>query len=88
MRRWPATRPGYIWAVASLRPFDIVVGLILLTLLIVATGCSRPRRCARHFSAFSVTLLLMVVIRALFSKLPHMGWQHSSPSMVLDGACT
>lgn len=29
----------------------------------------------------------MVVIRALFSKFAdHMGWQHSSPSMVLEGA--
>jgi hypothetical protein len=42
----------YIWAVGSLRPFDIVVGLILLTLLIRGDWVFKARRCARHFSAF------------------------------------
>ena len=42
----------HIWAIASLRPFDIVVGLILLMLLIKATGCSRRLNVRRAFFGF------------------------------------
>ena len=77
----------HIWAIASLRPFDIVVGLILLTLLIKGDWVFRAIDVRRAFFGFFSILLLMVVIRALFSKFAdHMGWQHSSPSMVLEGA--
>ena len=77
----------WIWTVASMRPFDIVVGLILLMLLIKGDWVFRAIDVRRAFFGFFSILLLMVVIRALFSKFSdHMGWQHSSPSMVLEGA--
>lgn len=72
----------YIWTVGSLRPFDIVVGLIMLALLIRGNWVFKAVQVREAFFGFLVTLLLLVVIRALFSKwVDAMGWQHSSPSM-------
>ncbi|CAI3791912.1 hypothetical protein GLGCALEP_00295 [Pseudomonas sp. MM221] len=42
----------YIWTVGSLRPFDIVVGLILLAVLIRGDWVFKAARFARHFSVF------------------------------------
>lgn len=84
-----ATNPTWlhIWAVASLRPFDIVVGLIMLGLLIRGDWVFKAVDVRRAFFGFLSILILMVVIRALFSKLVAvMNWQHNSPSMVLEGA--
>lgn len=75
----------YIWTVGSLRPFDIVVGLILLAVLICGDWVFKAAQVRQAFFGFLVTLLLLVVIRALFSKwVDAMGWQHDSPSMVFD----
>lgn len=77
----------YIWTVGSLRPFDIVVGLILLATLIRGDWVFKAAQVRQAFFGFLVTLLLLVVIRALFSKwVDAAGWQHNSPSMMLDGA--
>lgn len=77
----------HVWAVASLRPFDAVVGVILLMLLIRGNWVFKATDVRRGFFGFLSILLLMVVIRALFSKVAtHMGWQHHSPSMVIEGA--
>lgn len=76
-----------IWAVGSLRPFDILVGLIMLSLLIRGDWVFKATQVRQAFFGFLVTLLLLVVIRALFSKwVSAMGWQHNSPSMVFDNA--
>lgn len=76
-----------IWAVGSMRPFDIVVGLILLILLIrgdYVFARSQVRQAALGIIAMMVALL---VIRALFSWVcDHLGWQHSSPSLVVPDA--
>lgn len=76
-----------IWAVGSMRPFDIVVGVILLTLLIRGDYVferSQVRQAALGMIAIMIALL---VIRALFSGVcDHMGWQHSSPSLVVPDA--
>ncbi|PWB32561.1 phosphoesterase [Pseudomonas sp. SDI] len=73
----------YIWTVGSLRPFDIVVGLILLCLLLRGNWVFRARQTRQAFFGFFVSLLLLLLVRALFSKLvAAMGWQHHSPSMV------
>lgn len=77
----------HIWAVASLRPFDAVVGVIMLSLLIKGNWVFEAAQVRRAFFGFLAILLLLVVIRALFSKLTaFMGWQHSSPSMVFEDA--
>lgn len=75
----------YVWTVGSMRPFDIVVGLILLALLIRGDWVFKAHQVREAFFGFFVTLILLVVIRAVFSKwCDAMGWQHDSPSMVLD----
>ncbi|HBM64427.1 TPA: phosphatase PAP2 family protein [Pseudomonas putida] len=75
----------YIWTIGSLRPFDIVVGLILLAVLIRGDWVFKAAQVRQAFFGFLVTLLLLVVIRALFSKwVDAAGWQHKSPSMIFD----
>lgn len=75
----------YIWTVGSLRPFDIVVGLILLAVLIRGDWVFKATQVRQAFFGFLVTLILLVVIRALFSKwVDAAGWQHKSPSMMFD----
>ncbi|MGW7773331.1 phosphatase PAP2 family protein [Pseudomonas machongensis] len=77
----------YIWTLGSLRPFDIVVGLILLLLLIKGDWVFKAVQVRQAFFGFFVSLLLLVVVRALFSKwVDASGWQHDSPSIVFDDA--
>ena len=77
----------HIWAVASLRPFDVVVGIIMLSLLIRGDWVFKAVDVRRAFFGFLSILILMLIIRVLFSKLVGvMGWQHQSPSMVIKGA--
>lgn len=74
----------YMWTVGSMRPFDIVVGLILLTLLIRGDWVFKAIHVRQALFGFISVLLLLVVVRALFSKwVSAMGWDHDSPSMVL-----
>ncbi|HEX8595195.1 MAG TPA: phosphatase PAP2 family protein [Pseudomonas sp.] len=73
-----------IWTVASMRPFDAVVGLILLSLLIKGDWVFKAVQTRTALFGFLSILLLLLVIRALFSKwLDHSSLQHDSPSMVL-----
>ena len=75
----------YIWTLGSLRPFDIVVGLIMLALLLKGDWVFKAGQIRQAFFGFIAVLLLLVVVRALFSKWIHaMGWDHDSPSMVLS----
>ncbi|MGB3124911.1 MAG: phosphatase PAP2 family protein [Pseudomonas sp.] len=77
----------HVWAVASLRPFDAVVGVILLALLIRGDWVFKAVQVRQAFFGFLGILLLLLFIRLLFSKFAaQMGWQHSSPSMVISGA--
>lgn len=76
-----------IWTVASLRPFDAVVGLILLALLIKGDWVFKAVQVRAAIFGFVSILILLLIIRTLFSKwLDHSNLQHDSPSMVLDGA--
>ena len=43
----------HVWAVASLRPFDAVVGVILLSLLISTILQALERRCSSSFFSIS-----------------------------------
>ncbi|MDF0734115.1 phosphatase PAP2 family protein [Pseudomonas entomophila] len=77
----------YVWTLGSLRPFDIVVGLVLLSLLIRGDWVFEACQVRRALFGFLVSLILLVVVRALFSKwVDASGWQHDSPSMVFEDA--
>jgi len=76
-----------IWAVGSMRPFDIIVGLILLSLLIRGDWVIAAVQTRQATIAFVSMLVLMLLIRTAFDKLcGQMGWQHSSPSLMLPDA--
>ncbi|QKZ02564.1 MULTISPECIES: phosphatase PAP2 family protein [Pseudomonas] len=76
-----------IWAVASMRPFDIIVGLILLSLLIRGDWVIEAIHARQATIAFVSMLILLLIIRAVFDKVCDvMGWQHHSPSLVLPDA--
>lgn len=77
----------WIWTIGSLRPFDIIVGLILLALLIKGDYVFEAVQVRRALFGFLVSLVVLVVVRALFSKwVDAAGWQHNSPSMQYDDA--
>lgn len=77
----------YLWTLASMRPFDAVVGLILLAVLIKGDWVFKAVQVRAALFGFVSTLILLLVIRTLFSKwLDHTSLQHDSPSMVLDEA--
>lgn len=59
----------HIWAIASLRPFDAVVGVILLMLLIRGEWVFKAIEVRQAFFGFLAILLLLLFIRMLFSKL-------------------
>jgi membrane-associated phospholipid phosphatase len=74
----------YIWTVASMRPFDAVVGVILLTLLIKGDWVFKAAQTRAALIGFVVTLLVLLVIRTVFSKIiDHSSLQHDSASMVI-----
>jgi len=74
----------YIWTVGSVRPFDLFVGLVLLTLILRGNWVLKAEHVRQGLLGFIAVLLLMVVIRTVFEKIcdAH-GWQHDSISMVL-----
>lgn len=77
----------WIWTVASMRPFDIVVGLILLVLLIKGDWVFRAAQTRAALIGFVLTLILLLIIRTVFSKIiDHTSLQHDSASMVLPDA--
>lgn len=76
-----------LWAIASLRPTDAMVGVLMLVLLIHSGwvfASNEVRPALLHFLAL---LALLLVIRVIFTKLAkHLGWQHASPSIQIEGA--
>jgi len=77
----------WIWTIASMRPFDIVVGLILLMLLIKGDWVFKAVQTRAALIGFVLTLILLLIIRTVFSKIiDHSSLQHDSASMVLPDA--
>ncbi|WP_296260930.1 MULTISPECIES: phosphatase PAP2 family protein [unclassified Pseudomonas] len=77
----------WIWTVASMRPFDVVVGLILLVLLIKGDWVFKAVQTRAALIGFVLTLILLLVIRTVFSKIiDHTSLQHDSASMVIPDA--
>lgn len=76
-----------LWAVASIRVFDILVGAVLLTLLIRQDWLFTAQQLRPALFTFIGLLLVLLVIRLMFTKVAtHLGWQHQSPSMYFVNA--
>ncbi|RJX76344.1 phosphatase PAP2 family protein [Pseudomonas sp. LS-2] len=77
----------WVWTIASMRPFDAVVGLILLTLLIKGDWVFKAVQTRAALIGFVLTLILLLIIRTVFSKIiDHTSLQHDSASMVIPDA--
>ncbi|WP_295473508.1 phosphatase PAP2 family protein [uncultured Pseudomonas sp.] len=77
----------YAWTVASMRPFDVVVGLILLMLLIKGDWVFRAAQTRAAIFGFIAILVLLLIIRSLLAKyINTTDLQHDSPSRVLPEA--
>lgn len=79
---------AHIWAIGSMRPTDMVAALILLIFLISRNLIFSADQVRSAFFAFLSLLLLLTLLRvSLFSRIVDvMQWQHSSPSITVDGA--
>jgi len=77
----------WTWTIASMRPFDVVVGLILLMLLINGDWVFKAVQTRAAVIGFVLTLILLLIIRTVFSKIiDHSSLQHDSASMVIPDA--
>lgn len=75
------------WAVASTRPFDLLVGVILLLLLIRGDWIFKASQVRAATFGFICAAVILVVVRVLYAKIAHhFGWQHASISTVLPDA--
>ncbi|NQD91056.1 phosphatase PAP2 family protein [Pseudomonas sp. CrR25] len=77
----------WFWALSSIRVSDILVGALMLGLLIHSRWVFRAEELRSALFTFVALLLVLLVIRVLFSKLvAYFGWQHASPSVQIAGA--
>jgi membrane-associated phospholipid phosphatase len=71
-----------VWAIASVRAFDLLAGILMLSLLIRKEWLFSQAQRWQALFTFVALLAILLVIRALFTKLSSTyGWQHSSPSL-------
>lgn len=78
---------AHIWAIGSMRPVDAGVGVVMLAVMLKADLIFTGPQVRRALFAFLVALTVMLLIRVLFSDLvEYMGWQHASPSLVVEGS--
>lgn len=72
-----------LWAIASIRPMDIVMGLIMLWVMTRNNWAFSSQQIGRGVLSFLILLLLMLSVRPGFTDLSdHLGWQHASPSLL------
>lgn len=77
----------WTWTIASMRPFDAVVGLILLSLLIKGDWVFKAVQARAALIGFVVTLIVLLIIRTVFSKIiDHSSLQHDSASVMIPDA--
>jgi PAP2 superfamily. len=75
------------WAVASLRPMDVVTGLVMLLLVIRRDWAFDARSAWQAVFGFCALVLLLLIIREGFAAaVTLLGWQRPSPSLVFEDA--
>jgi hypothetical protein len=74
------------WAVANVRPFDLVSAALMLLFLCRRDWLFRQSELRPALFTFLSLLLVSLVIRVLLNKLVLLcGWQHHSPSLQVEG---
>ncbi|PKO83603.1 MAG: phosphoesterase [Betaproteobacteria bacterium HGW-Betaproteobacteria-11] len=79
---------AHVWAVGSMRPTDMAAALAMLAVLIKTDWIFSAPQVRRAFFSFLSLLFLLTLFRVgLFSRVvTAMDWQHSSPSLSVEGA--
>ncbi len=76
-----------VWAIGSMRPVDMAVGLVMLAVMLKAELVFTGAQVRRALFAFLCILILMLLLRVGFAHLVEgLDWQRPSPSLVVDGA--
>ncbi|WP_298186126.1 phosphatase PAP2 family protein [uncultured Pseudomonas sp.] len=75
------------WAIGSMRPVDMGVGLLMLAVMLKADLVFSGAQVRKALYAFLATLFVMLLFRVGFAELVKlMGWQRPSASLVVEGA--
>jgi membrane-associated phospholipid phosphatase len=75
------------WAIGSMRPVDLGVGVLMLLVMLKADVVFSAAQVRKALYAFLATLIVMLLFRVAFADLVKlMDWQRPSPSLVVDGA--
>lgn len=75
------------WAIGSMRPVDMGVGVLMLAVMLKADLVFSGAQVRKALYAFLATLTLMLLFRVGFAEVVKlMGWQRPSASLVVEGA--
>lgn len=78
---------AHTWAIGSMRPVDMGVGLVMLAIMLKADLIFDASRVRRALFAFLGTLLVLLLIRVGFAEVVKlMDWQRPSASLVVEGS--
>jgi membrane-associated phospholipid phosphatase len=75
------------WAIGSMRPVDMGVGVLMLAVMLKADLVFTGAQVRKALYAFLAALIVMLLFRVGFAELVKlMGWQRPSASLVVEGA--
>jgi membrane-associated phospholipid phosphatase len=75
------------WAIGSMRPVDMGVGVLMLAVMLKADLVFSGAQVRKALYAFLTALIVMLLFRVGFAELVKlMGWQRPSASLVVEGA--
>ncbi|MEX6502932.1 phosphatase PAP2 family protein [Pseudomonas zhanjiangensis] len=78
---------AHAWAIGSMRPVDMAVGLVMLAVMLKADLIFDASQVRRALFAFLGALLVLLLIRVGFAELVKlMDWQRPSASLVVEGS--
>lgn len=76
-----------VWAIGSMRPVDLGVGVVMLAVMLKADLVFQGHQVRRALFAFLTALLALLLLRVGFAELVKvMGWQRPSASLVVEGS--
>jgi membrane-associated phospholipid phosphatase len=76
-----------VWAIGSMRPVDLSVGVLMLVVMLKADLVFSGAQVRKALYAFLAALVVMLLFRVGFAELVKlMGWQRPSASLVVEGA--
>ncbi|MED5524756.1 MAG: phosphatase PAP2 family protein [Pseudomonadota bacterium] len=72
-----------VWALGSIRPMDIAVGLVMMWFLVRRDLVFSALHLRKALFGFLILLAVLLVTRMLFTSVSYkLGWEHASPSLI------